>query len=234
MRMILSSAAASALLAIAPAALAAEWSVSEDATFYIDATVTHTATPDSVHMSVDCQIMEPISREAIRAEQKEYMNELSIAAGEGAKIRRGGAPTLYAYTDYDPETGRPVKVEPATYSGNFGYSVILANTANAEALAAAVEEMGCTYTWDPRLVYTGKYARENRAELVKQINEKKEFYEEVLGIKLTQVSNVSISTYVDFGGGYYGSSSPYDPEANSVSATTTMSITFDLPKSKKD
>ncbi len=234
MRILLSSAAAATLLAAAPAAFAADWKVSEDATFYIDATVTHTATPDLVNMSVDCQITEPMSREAVRAEVKEYMGDLQDSAGDSARVRRNSAPSLYQFTNYDPETGLP---EPATdlYSGSFGYSIALMNTARAEELASTVEEIGCTYSWDPRLIYTGKYVRQNRAELMEQIDEKKEFYEEILGIELNQVSSISFSTYIDSTyGAYYGSATSYDPESNTVNATTTLSITFDLPKTKKD
>lgn len=236
-RMLLSSMAATTLLAIAPAAFAADWQVSEDATFYIDATVTHTATPDMVNMAIDCQVPEPMSREAIRAEMREYMEDLAKAAGTTAKVRRNGAPSLYVYSSYDPVTGEAIKASEATYSGNFGYAIQLKDASGAEELATAVETMGCTYTWDPRLIYTGKYVRENRKELMDQINEKKAFYEEILGIKLTQVSNVSFSTYADsMAGGYYGGTgSAYDPETNTMTATTTLSVTFDLPKTgKKD
>lgn len=232
-RALVSSAAAATLLTLAPAAMASEWNVSDEATFYIDATVTHAATPDLINMSVDCQIGDPLSREAIRAKIRDNLGKLTSAAGDGAKIRRSGAPTLYAFTNYDPTTGEPVKSSEATFSGNFGYTIQKIDADSATTLADAVESMGCTYTWDPRLVFTGKYAREHRAELMEQINEKKGIYEEILGIKLTQVSSVSFSTYVDSTfGGFYGSS-PYDAESNSVTATTTMSVTFDLPKASK-
>lgn len=232
-RFIASSAAAAAMLASAPAAFAAEWSVSEDATFYIDASVSHTVTPDFVNMSVECQLSEPMSRAQIRAEAKKYLDELSAAAGASARVQRNGAPSIYP-NSYDPLTGEYLKGADVTYTGTVSYAIHLKDAKNAADVAEAVENMGCTYAWDARLVKTGVYARQNRAELMAQINDKKEFYEEILGISLTQVSNVSISTYAEsYGGGYYGSG--YDPETNSVTATTTMSVTFDLPKTgKKD
>lgn len=234
-RILLSSVAAATLLASAPAAFAAEWNVGDEATFYIDATVTHTATPDMLYMAVECSIQKPMSRDGIRAKQKEYLDSLSEIGGTGVRVRRSGAPSLYLSGDYDPSTGMPIETDTPMYAGNFGYSILLRDTANATKLAAAVDELGCTYTWDPRIVQTAKYARENRAELVKQINEKKAFYEELLGVKLNHVSNVSISTYVDSSyGTYYGNASTYDVDENVSTVTTTMSVTFSLPKAKKD
>jgi hypothetical protein len=78
-------------------------------------------------------------------------------------------------------------------------------------------------------------------ELMSQITDKKEFYESILGKKLTKVSGLLLTTAVNngyssvvgYGGGYYGGgglAGNYDPETNMMEAITTLSITFDTGK----
>lgn len=230
--MFLSSIVACALVSIAPGALAAEWNVSENAAFSIDATVSHTATPDYVNMTVECQILEPLTREQIRVDRAEKLAKLAAAAGSSVKVRSMGTPMLNQFQTYD-EQGQPVKSDAMTYNGNFGFSMQLKDGVNAEQLSKVAEEMGCTFMWDPRVVQTAKYARQYRSELIKQVNERKAFYEELLGITLNRVTNISMYSNIESPYTYYMSSSSYIPEENSVMVQTTMTVSFDVPAAGK-
>ncbi len=225
---------AMALLSISPASLAAEWGVSDDASFSVDAVVIHTVTPDVVYMTVECQIQEPMTKAKIYLDRTQKKSKLVTAAGSAVNVRSMGAPMLMQYMEYDDQ-GQILKSDAMTYTGTFGFSMQLQDGKNAEQLSHVVEEMGCTYLWDARVVQTTKHARQHRAELVKQINERKAFYEEMLGISLNRVTNISTYSYIESPYTYYSNSSSYIPEENSVMVQTTMTVSFDvLKKGKKD
>lgn len=215
-----------------PAAAAAEWDLSDDASFYVEAAVTHRAVPDLVYLLIDCSIIEPLSRVEIRRKQQELMDAFSTVVSEENAIVRNGS-SLYLQTEYDVDTGLPIVDSGASkrYGGNFGFAVELTDRSTYESLQTTIDEQGCTSTWDARINQTMRYAREYRSELVKQINEKKAFYEELFGVTLDKVSNVSVSTFIDSGASWYYPA--YDTETDSVMATTTMSVQFAVPSTAR-
>lgn len=215
-----------------PVTSAEDWTLTPDASFYIDATVSHPAKPDLIHMTVDCSLSEAMTKSQIRSIQKKYEETLRLAAGESGQVRRGSPASLYPNFTYDM-SGAKVDAKEMLFSGNVSFSVRLTDGSRSQALSDAAQEMGCTYGWDPRIGYAGSYAREHRAELMKQINDKKEFYESLFNVKFTDVSSVSVSSYVDSIYTGIGTGGSYDPESNTVNVTTTMSVTFMAPKQKK-
>ncbi len=211
----------------APAALAAGaegLEPSPNGMFSVDATVMHDATPDYIGLGVLCEMQTAQSRPDARADITKKLAQIKTIVGTDGKVRLSGSPTLYpAYMD-------PMMGGTQTFTGNVSFSVREVKPAASQKISEAIEDMGCTVNWDVRLIYVAKYAREQKKELMEQIQEKKEFYESILGTKLNKVNSMSFYTSPD--GGYYGGYSIYDPETNTVPAQTTLSITFDLGTAK--
>lgn len=220
---------AAAFLLTATPAFAAQWSVADEASVTLDASVTHDATPDVLMLSVSCDVPTPSTRIAIREMSRQLMNDLKELAGEGSKVRRNGPPSIYNYSS-DP-TLSPADQQ---YSGTMNFTIQNISAAGAGKLADDVEQKGCNYTWDARLLYTTTYAKQMKEELMEQIEQKQEFTEELLGTKMNKVLSLSFSTTPDYsGGGYYGGGgSNYDPDTNTMQAVTTLSVTFDIGTGK--
>jgi hypothetical protein len=75
-------------------------------------------------------------------------------------------------------------------------------------------------SWDVRLTDTQSHEAGIIDELVSRLNKRKGAFEKLLGVKLKKVMGTYISTWVD-------AYSTYDPDTNTVEATTTLSVTFD-------
>jgi hypothetical protein len=211
-------------LAFAPAAFAAgpEIGSGERGSFTIDATVSHDAKPDAIHINVTCELTEPLTRSEARRLAVERMQEITEIVGTDGQIRRGGSPYLY-----------PSYVEPGTraadqkFTGNVGVTVRNVKVDAASRIAEEVENLGCAVNMDIRLINTATYARQHKEELLRQINEKKSFFEELLGKELTNVSSISLYTSTDYG--YNGIS--FDPVTRTVAATTTLNMTYEFGES---
>lgn len=203
----------------------------ETAAITVDATVYHLATPDTVNMSVSCDAPQADTKPNLRAQFNSMLQQMAQAAGGDATVRRNGSPTFYQ------SYGSPMPVENGgtfspsetdeMYSGNM--SVVILNIKNGAAtrINNAVEDLGCSVSWDARLVNTTQYARDNHDALFAQLADKKAYYEDLLGVTLSRVSSIYVSTTEDTSG-YYAPSTSYDPETNTIPAMTTLSVTYDV------
>lgn len=218
MRLALSASLALGLGLAAAPAFAAEWQPSATGQVYVDATVYHDAVPDQINMSVSCNMNTPGSKPVLRENIASTMKAVSDVVGGEGKVRRSGAPYFY---EYYGDMGKT-----SDFTGSFELIVIDMNPSAADKVVDKLSDLGCTGTWDVRLTSSTKFARQYKAELLAQIKDKQELYEELLGIKLSRVSSVSISTSTD---GYnYNSYNSFNPETGMMRAYTTMSVTFDL------
>lgn len=197
-----------------------------EATVSVDATVYHLATPDIVNMNVSCEAPAPGSKAEVRAAFRDITQRVVSVAGSDAAVRRNGPPTVYQY--YGPDPLPPIGA--LLYGGTLNLSVLGIQNGAHQRISDAVEEMGCTLTWDVRFLQTVRYARDMHDELFAQINEKRRYFEELLGIALINVSNIYVNTSPDTGG-YYGSTS-FDPETGTLPAATVLSITYDIGTGK--
>lgn len=221
-----------AAMAIAPVAFAAEpFTIGEYGSFSVDAIVMHDATPDIINLNVSCDMQDPVSRAEMRDLLKEKQKQIASLVGSDGQVRRSGSPVVYPFYEappFDP-SGRdimPSKPLVQRFTGNFSLVVRSVKKEASLRISDAIEDMGCGVNWDVRLMRTGQYARQHRAELMEQIEEKKAFFEDLLGKKLTQVSSMSTYTSVDYG--YYGGSSMLDPETLTVPATTSLNMSFEF------
>lgn len=227
---------AMAALAFAPAAFAAtELTSGEYGNFSVDATVLHEAAPDLINLNVSCEMPSPASRQEIRQALMAKQQAITSLVGTNGQVRRSGSPTVYPFYDVmDPvssEVSARSSVASPRFTGNYALVVRNVKKEASANISDGIEDLGCGVTWDVRLIRTASYARQYRAELMSQIDEKKAVFEEILGKKLTKVSNMSIWTTVDYG--YYGGTGNLDPETLTVPATTTLNMTFEFGDGEK-
>ncbi len=210
-------------------ALGAEFDAAEMGSMTIDANVSHTITPDSIALNVNCSSTVSLQLPELRKNFQQMISEIRTGVGTNGTVRRNG--TASYYPGYDP-SGQTLSTP--IFSGNFALRIVNIKPEGATAISNLIEDKGCTATWDARIRYSGKYAKELKDELFEQINDKKEFMENLLGKKLTKVSTVTLSTSLDAGyagspyGMGYGTTSNYDPDSNTVEAITSLSITYDF------
>jgi hypothetical protein len=200
-------------LAAAPA-FAADWQPSPAGQVSMDAVVYHDAKPDKVNLSVSCSKNAPASRQVIREDFASIMKALSEAVGSNGTVRRSGVPSFY---EYYGEFGRSEE----NFTGQINLSILDITGGIAEQLMDKITDLECTGSWDIRAGASAAYARQYKTELLAQIEDKKALYEELLGMNLTRVHNISYYTSMD---GY----DTFDPETGLLRAMTTMSVTFDL------
>ncbi len=229
MRAFAQSAAIVGSLLLAAPAFAADVPMqpAETSTVTIDATVYHLATPDVVNLSVSCDAPAPGSKADVRSAFRGLLSKMNDAVGSNGTVRRNGSPSIYQYYGGAMPYDATVSDMSQQYSGNMSVSVLNVKNGAGQRIADAIEEMGCTLSWDARLLHTTKYASEHRDELMEQIAEKKAFYDKVLGVNLLKVSNMYVSTSQDTSA-YYGVAASYDPESNTLPAMTMMSVTFEI------
>ena len=222
-----SAALAGAILTATPA-LAAEVRMqpSDVGSVSVDATVYHLATPDVVNMNVSCEAQKPGSKQQVRAEFRSMLQKMVSEVGSSGTVRRNGTPGIYQYYGSGPMPFDSTEGLEVLYTGNMNVSVLDIKAGQGMRIGDAMEEMGCSVTWDARLLYTTKYAREQREELFEQLADKKLYFEQLLGVTLSKVSNIYVSTSQD--GGYYGGMANYDPESNTLPAMTTLSVSYDI------
>lgn len=219
-----------AVLALAaPTAFAADFAPSDSAYISLDASVAHEVTPDSINLAVSCDAPSALPRAELRQMFQDKFAAIKEIVGQNGKIRKTGSPSMYSsYSD-------SITSEP-TFSGTATFYIRDIKKDAAVSMNDSIQEAGCSTTWDVRLYYTAKYAKEQKDELIEQINDKKEVYEDMMGVTLTKVSSLTIATSGDYAGGGYGggygsiSSSSYDPDSNTLPVVTTLNVTFDLTK----
>jgi predicted secreted protein len=226
---LLSATVLSAALLVVPSAFAAE---EQYGYVTVDATVYHAATPDVVILNATCSTLTGASRDATRTELRQWVENAKTMAGTQATVRKTSGYYLTPYYDYtDPNTSYS-KV-PTQFTGSVSFSVSGLKGEAVQKVVEGLEDQGCTTTWDVRATHTASYVRENKKELMDQINERKEVFEDLLGMKLTKITNLSYYSSANYTSNYnYGSGIDYDPETNMVQMTTTLSVTYgyDLAK----
>lgn len=181
----------------------------------VDATVTKEVTPDFVAVNGYCEVSNMDSRDEVRTELTKTFNDVKSAVGSDGRVRRSGTPSVYPY--YDTRDGMPTD----KMSGSVNIFIRVVNLDAAQRISDILDEHACSPSWDVRLVDTEDHEMDLLDQLLSKVNKRKAVYEKLLGKKLTDVSGVSLSTWVD---GW----SSYDPETNKADATTTLSIMFDI------
>jgi hypothetical protein len=224
-----------AVFAMAPAAFAADpLTVGEYGSFSVDATVLHEATPDVINQNVTCDVQNPLSRAEVREEAQRKMQQIVGIVGDDGQVRRNGSPSVYPFYEgpVEPRIDGEAAIAPSPrFTGSISMVVRNVKKDAAQSINDRIEDLGCSVNWDIRLLRTAAYARQHRAQLMEQIDEKKAVFEELLGKKLTKVSSMSLYTSVDYGYGGYGS---FDPQTLTVPATTTLNMTFEFGTGEKD
>jgi hypothetical protein len=198
----------------------------------IDASVSHTATPDTLNVSVSCPNQMPMARQELAEKFATLTSGIKTLVNGDGVVRK--PQTNFYSSGYG--FGMPMPVEPTEtpmptedlFSGDLTVAIRNFKPTNAMRLADGLVELGCTPTWDARLVYTGKYLRQNLKDLRMQIQEKKEAYEEALDQRLEKVGGMYSTTIVDTIAGSYIWPGGYDPESNTMDVMTTLSMTFIL------
>lgn len=181
----------------------------------VDSTYTKEVTPDFIAINAYCEVTGESSRQTIREKLNQIYVDIKNAVGKDGRVRKSGMGGVYPY--YDPSSGTSTD----RFSGNLSIFIRITNMSAAQRISDLVDEKGCTPNWDVRLVDTQAYELQNLDMLIKRLNDRKVVFEKLLGRKLTKVIGASLYTYVDG----YGT---YDPETNTVDATTTLSVTFDI------
>lgn len=181
----------------------------------VDATVVEEVTPDFVAANGYCEVSNMDSRDAVRTELAKIFADIKADVGSDGRVRRSGTPSVYPY--YDTRDGMPTD----KMSGSINVFIRVLSVDAAQRISDILDEHSCSPSWDVRLVDTEDHETDLLDQLISKVNKRKAVYEKLLGKKLTDVSGVSLSTWVD---GW----SSYDPETNKADATTTLSIMFDI------
>jgi hypothetical protein len=180
----------------------------------VDATVTKEVTPDFLAINAWCDITPQASRDQVRTAIASLYASIKDGVGRDGRVRRSGSSVISPF--YDP-SGKMSNL----FSGNLSLFIRITNKSASQRIADLVENQGCTSNWDVRLVDTQSYELGILDDLVTRLNKRKKIFEKLIKKMLTRVVSASLSTWVD-------AYSTYDPEANTVEATTTLSVTFDI------
>lgn len=180
----------------------------------VTADVTASVTPDFVGINAYCDSGKMPSRQAIRDAMQQLYTDIKNFVGKDGRVRKSG--TVSAYPFYD-QSGTVTD----SFTGNLSIFIRITNKAKAQAISDYIEQKNCSVNWDVRLVNTQKHELSVLDELATQLNSRKAVFEKLLHKRLTLISGATLSTWVDS----YGT---YDPDADTVDATTTLTVTFDL------
>lgn len=201
---------------------------SEYASTTLDASVLVEATPDVINVSLTCSFNEPLSRSDVRRHIASTQKSLETDLGSYGKVRKQGTPSVYDHYDINGSID-------GTYTGSVNFLIQNIAPENTAAIEKKLDEIaGCTSSWDARVFRFGALLRTHKEELMSQINEKKEIFEDLLGIKLDRVSGISAYGAVDTGGTYSYYGNTYDPMTNTIVFLLTMSITYDFGTGEKE
>lgn len=180
----------------------------------VTAEVTSSVTPDFVAINAYCESGKQPSRQAVRDLLQQLYTDIKNAVGKDGRVRKSG--TVSAYPFYDQ-----MGTVTDSFNGTLSVFIRINNRERAQAISDYIEQKNCSVNWDVRLVNTQKHEMSILDELATQLNTRKAVFEKLLGKRLNTISSASLSTWVDS----YGS---YDPDANTVDATTSLSVSFDL------
>lgn len=180
----------------------------------VTAEVTSSVTPDFVAINAYCESGKQPSRQAVRDLLQQLYTDIKNAVGKDGRVRKSG--TVSAYPFYDQ-----MGTVTDSFNGTLSIFIRINNRERAQAISDYIEQKNCSVNWDVRLVNTQKHEMSILDELATQLNTRKAVFEKLLGKRLNTISSASLSTWVDS----YGS---YDPDANTVDATTSLSVSFDL------
>lgn len=181
----------------------------------VDVSVTKEVTPDYIAVSGYCEVTNVESRDDVRTQLTKLYTDVKADVGTDGRVRRGGSASIYPYYDYS--TGN----QTGNYSGSVNIFIRVLRIEAAQRISDILDDHACSPSWDVRLVDTEQFETNVLDSLISKVNNRKKVFEKLLGKKLSNVTGVSLSTWVD---GY----SSYDPESNTADATTTLSITFDV------
>jgi len=180
----------------------------------VDVSVTKEVKPDFVALNAYCDLGKQPSRETVKIEADKIFNNIKNAVGTDGRVRRTGAVSVYPfYGSTGEDTG--------AFNANISIFIRIVKPSAAGRITDAVEKEGCTIGWDVRLLNPQSFEMSVLDELAANANKRKTVFEKLLNKKLTRIIGASLNTWAD---GY----STYDPETNTVDATTTLSINFDL------
>lgn len=213
------------LLALAPSApvLAAPFEVAEQSSITIDASVEHTVKPDTLNVTLTCDVKpttEDAARNALRQKIATFKAHLS-----GKSIRLNGPLNLYPSYGDTPNTDGA----PELFSGTVTFTIGTMQPEEWQSIRGMLDAESCTATYDARVTRAVRYARQYRDQLLQQIDESRAFYEDLLGKKLTKVSNLFFSTIPDpQGNDYGGTASGFDPDTGLLQVVTSLTVTFDV------
>lgn len=180
----------------------------------VSADITKTVTPDYVAITAYCESGKMPSRQAVRDALNQLYTDIKNAVGKDGRVRKSGTVSAYPYYD---STGQ----DTSSFNGSLSVFVRFVNVNKAQAIADYIEQKGCSVNWDVRLVNAQAHEMTILDELATQLNTRKTVFEKLLQKRLTRIIGATLSTWVDS----YGS---YDPDTNTVDATTSLSVTFDL------
>lgn len=179
----------------------------------VDASITKEVKPDFIALNAYCDIGMQSSREAAKMAAEKIFTSVKSAVGTDGRVRRSGGVSVYPYYD-------PMGKESSSFTANISLFIRILKPSAAARISDAVEAAGCSPNWDVRLTDPQSFEMDVLDELVSRLNKRKAVFEKLLGKKLNRVVSASLNTWAD---GY----SSYDPETNTVDATTTLSISFD-------
>lgn len=184
----------------------------------VEASITKEVKPDYVALNAYCDIGMHPTREAAKLAATNIFTTIKNAVGTDGRVRRSGGVSVYPYYD-------PMGKESGSFTASTSLFIRIIKTTAASRISDAVENAGCGPSWDVRLTDPQAFEMSVLDELAKRANKRKAVFEKLLGKKLTRVVNAYLNTWAD---GY----SSYDPETNTVDATTTLSLTFDASNNR--
>jgi hypothetical protein len=180
----------------------------------VDATITKEVTPDFVALTGYCESPVQGTRAEVQTALTKLYNDIKTAVGTNGKVRKNGGISIYPW--YNPTNG----MQSDKMTGTLNIMVRLSTTSVGEKVASTIEDKGCSVSWDVRLQDAYDHELSVLDQLIARLNKRKKIYEKLLRKKLNTIQSAYFSTWAD---GY----STYDPETNTVEATTTLSVTFE-------
>ncbi len=181
---------------------------------HVEVSVTKQVKPDFIGMNAYCELGKTQNRTAARDALQQLFTDIKKAVGSDGRVRKAGPISIYPF--YDP-SGKSTD----SFNGTLNVFIRLTNLKKIQSISDYIEEKGCTLNWDVRLTDPQSQEMSVIEELVTKLNTRKAVFEKLLQKRLSRVVGASLNTWVDG----YGS---YDPDTNTVDATTSLSVTFDL------
>ena len=194
-----------------------------NATVEVSASVVSSVKPGELSIDAYCTLNKNTDKRAATRQARSAMQQLRTAIGVDGSVRRTGAVYFYEEYEYDFDTGDEI----IQYTADFSVIVEVHNRSRAQAIYEILEGQGCAPTWAPQLSDDHLNNDAIYNQLVDRLNVRKAFFERLLATKLEYVVDVSLETYMGTDQ-YYDDSSSYDPESDTVKATTILHLLFEL------